>query len=361
MLKIQEICLNPNWEEILSAPPYCLNIIKKDSRILFKYNQISSDFSLEAVREARGIILEKETFKVVCYPLYKFFNYGEPFSAELNWKSGISCQEKVDGSLIKAYYYDGKWKVATNSTIDAEDAELNCAEYSNFRQLFDAAARKEGLVLDDLDKNYSYVFELYGPFNRIVVPYDVIGLKHLSSRNMNTLKEEELNLGISKPLIYSYKTLDECIAAAAQFNFTKEGFVIVDSFYNRLKCKSPSYVKAHRLVNNHCLNLERTIDLIRTGEAEEFFSYFPQYEDYLKKVEKGCEKVEESCANTQKLAEVAKLSCANRADFAQKGKESGAYLPFYFLAYDNDNFNYKNYLNTLSLKQYCRLYNALNE
>ena len=50
-----------NWEELLSSPPYSLSIKRKDTRILFKYSQIDSDFSLEIDREARGLILEDKT------------------------------------------------------------------------------------------------------------------------------------------------------------------------------------------------------------------------------------------------------------------------------------------------------------
>ena len=63
-----------NWEELLSSPPYSLSIKRKDTRILFKYSQIDSDFSLEIVREARGLILEDKTWNVVCYPFKKFYN-----------------------------------------------------------------------------------------------------------------------------------------------------------------------------------------------------------------------------------------------------------------------------------------------
>ena len=40
-----------------------------------------------------------------------------------NWIGGMAFlgQEKVDGSLIKVFYYDGEWRVATNGTIDARD------------------------------------------------------------------------------------------------------------------------------------------------------------------------------------------------------------------------------------------------
>ena len=61
MLKLKEFILNnKDWEEKLTSSPYNL-IIKKDGPyILFKYNQLSSDFNIDLVREARGIIFRED-------------------------------------------------------------------------------------------------------------------------------------------------------------------------------------------------------------------------------------------------------------------------------------------------------------
>ena len=99
---------NPNWEKLLSSKPYSLSIKRKDSRILFKYSQIDSDPSLEIVKEARGLILEDGTWNIVAYPFKRFFNYGEPNAAAIDWTSA-RVQTKEDGSLIKVYFYNGEW------------------------------------------------------------------------------------------------------------------------------------------------------------------------------------------------------------------------------------------------------------
>ena len=67
---------------------------------LFKYNQIDSPFSESIVQEARGIILDKDNnWKVINMTYKKFFNYGEPEAAEINWHNA-RCLEKIDGSII---------------------------------------------------------------------------------------------------------------------------------------------------------------------------------------------------------------------------------------------------------------------
>lgn len=69
---------------------------------------------------AAGIILQKNTNKIVCYPFSKFHNFGTSHAAKLDWSTAVFT-EKLDGSLIKVYYLESEkdWIVATNNTIDA--------------------------------------------------------------------------------------------------------------------------------------------------------------------------------------------------------------------------------------------------
>ena len=68
---------HPNWEELLTTDPYNLKVSRDDGYIMFKYNQLCSDFSLSEVKEARGIIFREADWKCVCHPFDKFMNAGE--------------------------------------------------------------------------------------------------------------------------------------------------------------------------------------------------------------------------------------------------------------------------------------------
>ena len=123
-LELREFILShDNWEELLTAEPYYLKISRDDEYIMFKYNQVFSDFNIPLVREARGIIFRESDWECVCHPFDKFGNYGESYCPEIDWKT-TSVQEKVDGSLIK-FWYDNGWHISTNGTIDAFKANLN--------------------------------------------------------------------------------------------------------------------------------------------------------------------------------------------------------------------------------------------
>ena len=62
----------------------------------------------------------------------------------------------------------------------------------------------------------------------------------------------------------------------------KEGFVVVDQNFNRVKIKSPKYLEMHRTINNHVLSPERYIDMITTGDVDEICEIFPQHKRYIR-------------------------------------------------------------------------------
>lgn len=101
---------------------------------LLMYDMIKTDFKQPFSRNCRGIILEKGTNCVVCYPFDKFFNYGEKHADMIDWESARYV-EKLDGSIIKLFYYGEQWRIATNSCVDADTARTR-KDNRSFRELF---------------------------------------------------------------------------------------------------------------------------------------------------------------------------------------------------------------------------------
>ena len=66
---------NKNWRDVLSESPYYLSIKGDGEYTILKYNQISSDFSNDYVKESRGLIIRKDgdSYIPVCVPLYIIF------------------------------------------------------------------------------------------------------------------------------------------------------------------------------------------------------------------------------------------------------------------------------------------------
>lgn len=98
---INFIRTHPDWEQILSGPPYFIQIKWGEKLfeglVLLKYNQIDSDLSINMVQECRGLILDsKDDWRVVRMSFEKFFNWGEKNAAGIDW-STARVQQKVDG------------------------------------------------------------------------------------------------------------------------------------------------------------------------------------------------------------------------------------------------------------------------
>jgi hypothetical protein len=284
---------NIDWEEKLSESPYCIKLKRHGGFILLKYNQFDSDFNLPLVRECRGIILdETNNYLPVCIPFFKFGNFGESYVPEIDWHTA-SVQEKLDGSLIKLWNYKGKWYVSSNGEIDARNAQINSAlltgnELTDLFTLFTEAWDKTGVSMDTLDKDLTYMFELTSPHNRIVVKYNDVSIRHIGARSNSTFLEHEVDIGVPKPKTYPLKSLDECIESAKRMSYGNEGYVIVDSFFNRTKVKSPLYVALNHMVQGTTTR-GNIVEIIQKNEQDEFLIYFPEYHDVFREVLKQIE------------------------------------------------------------------------
>jgi len=277
--------------DILVEPPYSLKVQEKDNLYLLKYDQINSDLSNPIVQQCRGIILEKGTNTVVCCPFDKFFNYGEGHAARLDWKSARFL-EKMDGSLIKLYFYDREWRVATNGMIDARDATVEHITGTSFYDLwvesssrhFDHTSWK---YLSYINPRVTWMFELVHPISKIVKYYEP-NIYFLGCRSNDNFREwDEISVhfnNIPRPKKYSFKTLDDAVKIAEDLPFDEEGYVVVDKDFNRQKIKSPAYVATSHMKAG--LNSEKNIlKILIKGEKEEVVALFPEFSDLMDIVE----------------------------------------------------------------------------
>lgn len=309
---------------------------------------IKTKWSDPVAYECRGIILEKETNKVVCYPFNKFFNHGEKYASDIDWKTA-SAQEKLDGSLLKLFYYtpigeEGQWILSTNGTIDArnksnraksfydyfiealpilsENVETNETNRNNKTVVENQTGSSSKAIYsnnkfyndyDKLDKNNTYMFELIHPENIIVINYKCPPkLYHIGTRNNITFQEINImntsiyirNQLIEKTKIFSFNSIndindkpsvDHLQSSNEVLNYikeflitmstTQEGFVVSDSSFNRIKIKSNSYVERHHLWKLEN-PLEQCINLYFKGEKSEVLVYFPDLINYFNRIEK---------------------------------------------------------------------------
>lgn len=283
-MKLLEFIKNKSFEQIkqeLEQHPYNLIVKDKESLYMLSYNQFDSDFSLDIVRQSRGIILEKETNKIICYAFDKFFNYGEVFASKVDFPNS-RVLEKIDGSLIKIFYYNKNWRIATNNTIDARDAMCSDGVNSYYSLVLDSLRDSYSLTFEDLTRDLSrdctYIFELVHEKDKHIINYLKNNLYVIGIRDNVSLSELDVIAGaISKPRQFAFDTLVNVIDVSKTLGLSQEGYVVVDKCFNRIKLKSNLYVKAHKLYNNGILNDKRICEIIFSGETSEFLNYFPDY------------------------------------------------------------------------------------
>ena len=256
------------WEEDLNGK--LIRTSHDGSRVCFKY-ATGADFSDPIVCEARGIIIDIDTMDVVCRPFDKFFNVQEQYAADIDWNTA-RVLEKIDGSLIKLYWYDGQWVFATSSTCDARSATVDGYKNISYYDVIVKADNYREIPFDELDNGCTYMFELLSPLTQVVIRYDRANLYYLTKRNNRTGEEIDGELvSFKRPKKYPLKTLDECLKAAARLNgdndgITKdEGFVVVDGNHQRVKIKSPAYIAQHRVAGNKVFTAKRMAELFCSG------------------------------------------------------------------------------------------------
>lgn len=278
-----------NWRELLSKEPYFISFDEDDNFVLLKYDQIRSDFSEPIVRECRGLIVDKNTYKPVALSFYKFFNVQEPYADTIDWNSAI-VQEKVDGSKILVWFdiYKYAWAISTSGCLNACRANVGDLGV-NFMDLF-VEAFGDLRHFYTLDKFSCYTFELVSPLTKVVVPYEKTDIYLIGVRDMRTLEEIQpmsvFELShIKHPRQFPLDTLEDCLKATEQMGYDEEGFVVVDKNWHRVKIKSPAYVTAHHLKNNGAVSRKRILEIIEQGEQNEFLGYFPEYKKYFDEIE----------------------------------------------------------------------------
>jgi T4 RnlA family RNA ligase len=263
-----------------------------EKKILLKYDQIESDMSRAEVQECRGLILERDTWKVMSMPFSKFFNSGEINAAKIDWNSAIVL-EKLDGTMIQVYYdwNKNKWFAATTGMAEGE-GEVNNKFGTTFNDLFWETINKYSFDVNKFHKGFTYVFELTTPYNIVVKPHGESSITLLAIKDNEILKEfryDEL-LAVSQyfglPVVNSYNlshnSLDEITKTFEGMPWSEEGYVVVDKEFNRIKIKNPAYVAVHHLKSKTAEH--NILTIVKSNEIEEFASTFPERKEELYKL-----------------------------------------------------------------------------
>jgi hypothetical protein len=130
------------------------------------------------IMEMRGAIFDRKTGKCIRRPFHKFENIGSLFTIEtINW-SDVVILEKLDGSLIAPYIYNGLiiWATKKGHNPDVDEYVANSFD-KRYVQLVNDWTGVFG---------YSCMFEWCSPKNKIILKYTESSLTLIGMRNIET-------------------------------------------------------------------------------------------------------------------------------------------------------------------------------
>jgi len=304
-----------NWADILTAPPYALSIKENPDcagQYIFKYSGIETkwmDPLCYLARAARGTILEIDggEVKVICYPFSKFFNYTDEPADKIDFNTAIFT-EKIDGSIIKAYYdfRAEKWQFATNSTFNLEATLYNnipCIEEvatkhaRTYQDLVDYAIGENGGygIFAKLPVNYTLMFELVSPRNRIVLPYEKTELFFIGVRDISTFMEIDVDefkkaydLPFKTPKRYDFSNIEDIIFTDGAIH---EGLVVRDAQFRRVKIKTEDYLYHHHFRGESVISKDKLFECMVQGTLDDIKSYWAEYTPIIAELEEQYSKV----------------------------------------------------------------------
>jgi hypothetical protein len=309
MLLVQQYLETHTFGDLEKNHGVYASFSKSGQKFSLSYDQVEAKESDPLACQCRGLILslsdgrpvfgmtgsngkldrsniEPGSTRIIAYPMDRFFNHGQGSCAPINWSDpSLNVLEKLDGTLCILHWdpFANQWHVATRSCSEA-DIPLDNGLFT-FRTLFEKALYHTcGISFVEytskLEKHITYCFELTTPVNRIVCHYPDYRITLLAARDLTSLGELDISFidsfGAPKVQAYSYNTIDELINWVSSFNpIEKEGVVVRDSNFNRIKIKNINYVMYNKARDVLC-NDRAFLTLILNEKEDDFMQFLPE-------------------------------------------------------------------------------------
>jgi len=280
----------------------------------------SKRFWDEYTMSCRGMVIDANG-KILARPFQKFKNYEEHDPSEIDMSQDFEIFEKMDGSLIIVFYYIPRmqWIVASRGSFISEQSI--------------EAKKMIGTRYSTFDVDYTYLFEIIYPENRIVVDYgdrrELVLLSKINTKDGREIDNLDLNRLYSNHFtvvkMYDMDKVNNFSELKAMEFDNKEGFVIKFANGFRVKVKFTEYIRLHGILTN-VSNLTVWEHMRDNYEFDELLDRVPdEFYDWLKrtagKIQNDFNEIERLA-----LAEFVRIYHVNeitdRAAFAEQAKLS---------------------------------------
>lgn len=289
--KVGDLFFSLNYDQIESKPTKLVNQCRAlilGSVVALVEDQVSGTMPLSST----FIISESFT---------RFFNLGDSNaeSVDLEDKETVVF-EKLDGTLTNLYWNPvlTEWCVGTRSVPLADKAIDGWKDWT-FRKLFEKALTDTlnstnsnwfswgkntseewrhvfNAWTAGLDKDFTYMFELTSPLNRVVVEYKDYRIHWLGTKNTKTgieryVKDHSL-FGVPPCPSVQFNNLTNLIEFVNSKSPTEmEGIVVRDKNFNRVKIKNLAYLSFNKIKSSTANSPRAVMELILVEKLDDAF------------------------------------------------------------------------------------------
>jgi RNA ligase len=228
---------------------------------------------------ARGLVLDDQGYAYT-NSIGKFFNIEElpALGIELP-NEPYEIFDKVDGSCIEVFRYNGELIVCTLGSFESEQAKM-AKEMLNAKYIY---------YLGNIKDGETWIMEILHPQNRIVLDYGNESKLVLLAIRTDSSEYPYYAMGYVWPDVVEKidTTLEQLLVEKSRPDFTnKEGFVIKFASGFRVKVKYEEYFRLHKImtgVNERFIweFLKENKPLPLENVPDEFFQYVTEVRDRL--------------------------------------------------------------------------------
>lgn len=285
-----------NFDESKSKLEELGLIVKEyDNLYLVKYEKNKSNMEHEDVRKCRGIILEKDTNRLVCVPPPKSVDTNYYHQKYMNNESNdVVIEEFYDGTMINVFRHNNTNYISTRSCLGAHCKYLSIKTFNTlFSECIDFS------VFDKLKEGHSYSFLLQHPDNKIVKTYNkptsilVMTTRINENNSIQILTQDETKtlldecgVSLNTPKIFNIDTMDNIYSEIDNLEETDQGFVL--KYYengndNRAKIRNLRYNEIRLLRGNNSNKMYMYFELRKQRDVVEYLEYFPEDKELFDK------------------------------------------------------------------------------
>ena len=297
MLNVQKYLHDHSLDELSESRGIKVALHPDLPLVILNYSHINSQKNDTITRECRGLVLERDTWRIVSRSFFRFFNWGEmQDEMPLFDFRDCCCQTKEDGSLASVFHYDGSWMVTTRGSFAQDNLEFQ--DFTWERGMCEALGIDDLQDLD-LDPSLSYACEFVSPWNKVVRHYAepkmflltvFDGENELSVDDVDMIWKDNRKSYFFRPQRFGFKSIDDVqtfLHMQASVDPTFEGVVLRDRHNHRWKVKSETFVALHHLrgEQGNLFNPNHLLPFILSNNAAGVLDFFPEATDAYRAAE----------------------------------------------------------------------------